>query len=75
MADILQVQTFQQLMSSVRGGGTEWGGIVELLYQAITGNNKIDELPGCEPEKMKFEDFEANSEGNVKPLAKVYEAL
>lgn len=59
----------------MRGGGTEGGGIVKLLYQAITGNNKIDELPGCESEKMKFEDFEANSEGNVKPLAKMCAAL
>lgn len=71
----MQVQTFQQLTSSVRGGGTERGRIVKLLYQAITGNNKIDELPGCESEKMKSEDFEANSNGNVKPLAKVRAAL
>lgn len=56
-------------------GGRRGGEIVKLLYQAITGNNKIDELPGCESEKMKSEDFEANTEGNVKPLAKVRAAL
>lgn len=51
-------------------GGRRGVGIVKLLYQAISGNNKIDKLPGCESEKMKFEDLEANSEKNVKPLAK-----
>lgn len=65
------MQRVQQLTGIVRGGDRN----SKLLFQAITENNKIDELPGCESEKMKFEDFEANSKGNMKPLAKVHTAL